>query len=69
MRGREMSMSSAKPPRKHSQDSREPSDFDETDDTAEIVAEDIEAGYDAQADAATKSLASDPASSSENETR
>ena len=62
-------MSPVKPPRKHSLDSRDPSDSDETADTAEIVAEDIEAGYDAQADAATKSLASDSASSSENETR
>ena len=41
-------------------------DRDETTE-ADIVAESIEAGYDIQSNAATKSLADDPASSSEHE--
>ena len=36
---------------------------------AEIVSEDIEAGYDIQSDAAVRALVSDPASSSEDERR
>ncbi len=35
--------------------------------TADIVAEEIEAGYDIQADAAKQALVSDPASSSEDQ--
>lgn len=53
-----------RPAKKHG---KRPTDIDpETiSETAIIAAEEIEAGYDAQADAASRSLADDPASSSE----
>lgn len=53
------------PPKNRDTDARN-RDGDEVDD-AEIVAEDIEAGYDIQSDAATKALVDDPASSSDGE--
>ena len=54
------------PPKKqpHADRDRFDRDADETSD-ADIIAEQIEAGYDIQADAATKALVDDPASSSD----
>jgi hypothetical protein len=54
-------MTSPKPPRRDRADDQE-YDQDETS-QADIIAEQIEADYDAQSDAAVKSLVSDPASS------
>lgn len=41
--------------------------YDDDVDNADIVAEEIEAGYDIQSDAAVRSLVDDPASSSDND--
>ncbi len=57
---------SCKPPKKNRQPDTQVYDQD-SESEADIVAEDIEAGYDIQSDAATKSLVDDPESSSEGE--
>lgn len=56
-------MSSSNQPKRPDRDYEEETETT----TADVVAEEIEAGYDIQADAATQALVSDPASSSEDE--
>lgn len=64
-------MTPANPPNKHTKKPRrQPSEHDEDESDltdADIIAEEIEAEYDLQADAAIKSLSADPASSSDND--
>lgn len=61
-------MTSPKPPKKHARSDRgEPLEDENEVSIAEIVAEDIEAGYDIQSDAAVRPLVDDPASSSDSE--
>lgn len=59
-------MTEPKPPRKNAANQPPRARDDDTGiEDVDIVAEDIEAGYDIQSDAATRSLADDPASSSD----
>lgn len=59
-------MTSPKPPRRWNRPDDQEYDQDETS-QADIIAEQIEADYDSQSDAAVKSLVGDPASSHDEE--
>ena len=67
MTAKGMAMTSPQPPRKNTAAASRlaQNEEDEIDD-ADMVAEEIEAGYDVQSNAATKALVDDPASSSDN---